>query len=174
MSRQLFYVHIFTFLIFVSSMSIESVGEMKSKTECCTYWRSKVDDEVKQPESMQDVNEADPQVILDGIECLLKMEGNKHPAKFSGAVNDDVSQLFPKATADVAALYYISYLFFQKWDHADAIALRGTDGEINTSEDIQAAYKSYKKWFEAVKKVGIVKAREMKLEPLKDTKVKWY
>ena len=111
---------------------------------------------------------------MAGIECLLKMEGNKNRARFSGAVKDYVSQLFENTPADVAALFYISYLYHQKWDHADAVALRGSDGSVNTPKVVQDAYRSYKKWFAEVKRIGLSKAREMKLDPLKHTKVTWY
>ncbi len=155
----------------VGCLSIEAFGEMKDISQ---YWQSKVDATVTAPKNTPEADVTDPQVVMAGIECLLKIEGNKHPAKFSGAVNDEVSQIFPRATADVAALYYISYLYYQKWEHADAIALRGPDGEVNKSDDIREAYRSYRKWFKQVKRVGLAKAREMKLEPLKDTKVHWY
>lgn len=109
-----------------------------------------------------------------GIECLLKMEGNKHKAAFSGAVKDYVSQSFENTPADVAALYYISYLYHQRFDHADAVALSGANGAVNTPEVIREAYRGYKKWFAEVKRVGLARAREMKLDPLKGTKVRWY
>jgi hypothetical protein len=48
---------------------------------------------------------------MAGIKCLLKMEGNKNRAAFSGAVKLHVSQSFENTPADVAALYYISYLY---------------------------------------------------------------
>ena len=100
--------------------------------------------------------------------------GNKHSAKFGGAQQLYVSQLFEPTTAEVAALYYISYLFYQKWDHADAVALRDENGEVDKPEAVRQAYQSYKKWFKEIKRVGLAKAREMKIEPLKDPKVHWY
>lgn len=100
--------------------------------------------------------------------------GNKHSAKFGGAQQLYVSQLFEPTTAEVAALYYISYLFYQKWDHADAVALRAENGEVDKPEAVRQAYQSYKKWFKEIKRVGLAKAREMKIEPLKDPKVHWY
>ena len=101
------------------------------------------------------------------------MEGNKQAA-FSGAVQLYVSQSFENTPADVAALYYISFLYHQKWDHSDAVALSGKDGAVNTPEVVSEAYRGYKKWFAQVKRVGLAKAREMKLDPLKGTKVRWY
>jgi hypothetical protein len=155
-------------------MSFQKACVMKKQSTGCQYWQSKVDAEVGPPASAQKTNETDPQTILDGIACLLQMEGNKHSARFSGATKPYVSQIFKPATVDIAALYYISYLYHQRWDHADAVALRDESGEVNSPRAIPKAYKSYRKWFEEVKKIGLSKAREMKLDPLKDAKVRWY
>lgn len=169
---------VFTFAVGISiSFSLTSsqkACEMEKGSERCQYWQSKVDAEVEPPVGVRKVDEANQQTIIDGIECLLQMEGNKHSAKFSGATRPDVSQLFKPATAEVAALYYISFLYYQKWDHADAVALRDENGEIDKPEAVSQAYESYKKWFEQVKRVGLSKAREMKLRPLADTKIHWY
>lgn len=158
----------------VSPALLRGQCKMKEKSAPCQYWQSKVDAEVASPFGVQKVDEKNPQVVMDAIACLLQMEDNKHPARFSGATNYAVSQTFPGATTDVAALYYISYLYYQKWNHADAVALEDEDGEINSPEAIRSAYESYRKWFEEVRKIGLAQAREMKLEPLKDAKVKWY
>jgi hypothetical protein len=147
---------------------------MKEESTPCQYWQSKVDAELRASFGDQKVDETDPQVVMDGIACLLQMEGNKHPAKFSGATDYSVSQTFPHATTEVAALYYISYLYYQKWGHADAIALEDEQGEINSPEAIHGAYESYRKWFEEVRKIGLAQARVIKLDPLKDAKVRWY
>lgn len=157
-----------------SFMSAQTPRKIKRNPTSCQYWQSKVDEEIQPLEMFQEVDEQDPQTILEGIHCLLNMEGNKHPARFSGATHMAVSQLFPDATADVAALYYISYLYYQRWDHANAIALRGENGTLNSPESILIAYESYREWFEKVKRIGLIRAREMKLDPLKDAKVKWY
>jgi len=142
------------------------------KSTGCQYWQSRVEQNLTA--SQQEVDKTDPQTILEAIDCLLQMEGNKHPARFSGATQTWVSQVFEPAQAEVAALYYISYLYTQKWKHADAIALQADDGAINSPRDIAIAYQSYRRWFEQVKAVGLVKAREMNLQPLKDTNIKWY
>ena len=140
----------------------------------CEYWWSKADEEAPPAREPKEPDLSDPRVVMVGIECLLKMKGNKHRAKFRGAISLEVSQIFKNTTADVAALYYISYLFHEKWDHADAVALRGPDGDFNTSEIIAEAYKSYEKWFADVRDVGLPKAREMKLNPLKYSQIRWY
>jgi hypothetical protein len=155
-------------------MFLQNPRAMKEVSAPCQYWQSKVDSELEPSPDVQEVDEANRQDILGGIKCLLQMEGNKHPARFSGATNYAVSQTFSHATADVAALYYISYLYYQKWDHADAIALQDEHGEINSPKAIHSAYESYRKWFEVVRKIGLSKARDLRLDPLKDAKVKWY
>jgi hypothetical protein len=154
--------------------SFKEFSATRKEATRCQYWQSKVDAQVQPPTVAPGVDLADQQTILDAIECLLEMEGNKHIAKFGGAQQPHVSQIFDSTTAEVAALYYASYLYYQKWDYADAVALRDEDGAVNTPKAVRLAYRSYKKWFKQVKKVGLARAREMRLAPLKDSKVHWY
>ena len=149
-------------------------SQMHRESGGCEYWQSKADSLVRVAVKSSEVDETDPSTIMFAIECLLQMEGNKHPAAFSGAVSLTVSDTFENTTADVAALYYISYLYYQKYDHADAVALRAPGGLINTPSVIHDAYQAYKKWFQEVKRIGLIRAREMKLDPLKGTNVRWY
>ena len=140
----------------------------------CEYWQSRVDESVKLPENRA-IDEKNPNTVIQATECLLKLEGNKKKARFSGATHLYVSQLFEPATVEVAALFYISYLFYQKWDHADAIALVGDDNQrLSAPKTVKDAYGHYRRWFKKVKALGIVKAREMKIEPLKGKDVRWY
>ena len=159
--------------LLVSFSSIAKPNETKSEPDPCESWQAKADSTLPRPTG-RDPDITDSTVVMTGIECLLKMEGNKNPARFSGAMNNYVSQLFENTSADVAALYFISYLYHQEWDHADAVALRGSDGSVNTPKVVRDAYRSYRKWFTEVKRIGLVKAREMKLDPLKHSKVTWY
>ena len=154
--------------------SFTEIYAMGKETLGCQYWQSKVDAQVPPPTPEPRVDLADQQTVFDAIDCLLEMEGNKHSAKFGGAQQPYVSQIFDSTTAEVAALYYISYLYYQKWDHADAVALRDENGEVNSPRAVRQAYRSYKQWFKQVKKVGLARAREMRIAPLKDTKVRWY
>jgi len=174
MSRTFFVVFAVSICISFGLPSFEETCAMEKESADCQYWQSKVDAEVHTPTAAPIVDLSDQQTVLDGIDCLLQMEGNRHSAKFDGATHLYVSQLFKPTTAEVAALYYISYLYYQKWDHADAVALRDENGEVNKPKAVRQAYQSYKKWFEQVKRLGLAKAREMKIEPLKDTKVHWY
>jgi len=76
---------------------------------------------------------------------------------------------------EVAALYYISYLFTQKWDHADAIALVSTkEDRLATDDDVANAYEAYEKWFARIKTIGLTEARKQKLDPLAGIDIRWY
>jgi hypothetical protein len=155
-----------------TSMPIETKSGSSDPLPGCRYWHSRVDRTFAR--SDENINEANPKSILEGIGCLLRMKGNKNLARFSGVTHLYVSQTFEPATSEVGALYYISYLYTQKWDHADAIALENSNGEINDPQDILIAYQSYQRWFEQVKSVGLAQARQMNLRPLKDTNIRWY
>jgi len=144
---------------------------VNAKADVCKYWQSEVDSEI---DVDFEIDETNPKNVMTGIDCLLKLEGNKKEGLFGGATNDNVSQTFPAASVEVCALYYASYLFYQNWKHANAVALVGKDGSINSDESIKKAFKSYRLWLKTVKKIGLQKAREMKLNPLADSGVRWY
>jgi hypothetical protein len=148
-------------------------NKIEVKNMDCTFWLNKVDTSVKIEEDMLIDTMSDIQ-ILNGMQCLLNCEGNKNEGGFAGATNIYVSQIFPKTTVELAALFYISYLFYQRWDHADGIAIWGPGGIINPKGSIEIAYKYYKSWFKQVKLIGLIKAREKKLDPLKGSGLSWY
>jgi hypothetical protein len=155
-------------------LPVQVSKKMQTATDKCLYWQSEVDESVKLPHGYQEPGEKDERTIMNGIECLLNSEGNKNKAKFSGATHAYVSQLFEPATVEVAALYYISYLYLQKWDHADAIDLANDNEGADQAETTRRAYKAYRAWYKKVKKIGIVKAREKHLNPLQGTGIRWY
>jgi hypothetical protein len=86
------------------------------------------------------------------------------------------------APINLAALYYISYLYTGNWKHGSAIALRGPEVESTDTpglyatrqEAVHKAYASYRRWYEEVKRVGLPRAREKKLDPLEGTGLSWY
>lgn len=143
----------------------------EAKADTCKYWQSQVDTET---DVDIEVDETNPKNVIAGIDCLLKLEGNKKEGLFSGATRDNVSQTFPAASVEICALYYASYLFKQDWKHANAIALVGKDGSINSDESVKKAFKSYKLWLKKLRQVGLQKAREKKLDPLANSGVRWY
>ena len=100
------------------------------------------------------------------------MQGRTGKAAFGGATRYDVSQIDPMPPVEVAALFYISYLFHNEWRSvAETVTLVDRAGKTNTREAIAKAYRSYRVWFATVKRVGIERAREQKLDPLKGSDV---
>lgn len=163
-----FIVVVLTLLSFVS---------VKAQDQC-NYWFSRIDSNVKLQENFKSPDESNSQEIINGIECLLRLQGKMGwSRKFGIPLSNEVSNTFPPfPTIEVAALYYISTLYYQSPDSfTSAIALR-RDGTEGTSDRkaVRKAFKYYRQWFEQVKKVGIEKARELNLEPLKDKDVRWY
>ena len=142
-----------------------------AKAEVCNYWLARVDSNT---EVDYEIEEENPKKILEGINCLLRLEGNKSEGLFSGATNFNVSEIFPPATVEICALYYISYLFNSDWTHANGIALYRKNGEINSDKSVRKAFVSYRRWFKKVKQLGLNEARKQKLNPLAGSGISWY
>lgn len=150
----------------------------------CQYWHSRVDSYTHITDLSQILDEKKPENIVPAITCLLEFEGNKNIAAFgldpsprlTGPANGPTSIFSTPITQEVAALYFISYLYYQKWAHAGFVVLvdRDDSREIESSDkNVRKAYAYYREWFERVKAIGIVKARKLKLEPLKGKDVRW-
>lgn len=143
-----------------------------SHASSCDLWRSKVDPSIRlQGSDMAELPSDD--AAIAAIECLLKSRGNTEPARFSGAVDDRVSQIFPDAPIELAALYFISFIYEKNWRHASAVAIDGPRG-VNTKATIAEAYDAYERWFVEVKRHGIAAAREHRRAPLDGTALHWY
>ena len=141
----------------------------------CEYWQSKVDVSVRAQNYIAAESERDSAVVLNGIECLLKLKGEHSSSTFASAtVGYDISQRFPPPTVEVAALYYASYLYYHNWQHARAIVLMDSKGRKNTKHSVRTAYAAYEAWFAKVKGIGLQQAREQDLDPLAGTNVRWY
>ena len=166
----------------ITALCVAASGQSTS----CHYWRSRVDVSTHITQLSQIVDEKDPENVAPAIECLLQLEGNKGMAAFgldpsprltlSGEHQGPVSILSTPISVEVAALYFVSYLYYQKWDHANLVVLieRDDSREIESSaENVRKAYGYYREWLERVKLIGIVKARELKIEPLKGKDVRW-
>jgi len=145
----------------------------------CNYWNAGVG--VKGSNLKRgDKDEKNPENIIEGIECLLKLEGDKSRGAFGGGTSIRMigGDKFPSSTVEICALYYISVLFYEKYDHARAVVLRYKNYEENkslsTNEAIKTAFESYRKWFAKVKEIGLEEARKQKLDPLAGTDVRWY
>lgn len=166
--------------LFTPALSIGGALNRQSKSamtpinDKCLLWRSKVDSTLVRLQEPPGADEKSDQSVMEGIECLLSLEGNRNRAKFSGVTRPEVSQNFKPATVEVAALYYVSFLYTGKWDHADAIAIVDNNREPNAAETVRRAYVAYRKWFQRVKKIGLAEARKIGLDPLKGKGVRWY
>lgn len=162
----------------------------KASCNSCDKWHSKVDPEIafdepsKSLEKKEKATDAltismsakfsDAQEFFKAAECLLKLEGRSKKARIFGATRSDVSQTFDSARIDVAALYYISYIFYERWDHAGAIALLDEHNNLDDDEIVKRAFSSYRKWLAKVRELGLESARRKKLDPLADSGISWY
>lgn len=118
---------------------------------------------------------------LKAIQCLLGAEHDLRSAAFSGGYRPDVSQLFAPVRVNLAALYAISYIYNGRYDHADAVALRGDDAWYSDSglyatktRAIHKAYRAYRAWFAKVRGMGLANAQRAALQPLDGTGLRWY
>ena len=162
----MYFLLVFNIMFFSSEIGL---------AQSCDYWFEVVGVE-NVDYSGKKVNEKDPEQIIKGMECLLKLKGDKSPGSLSGATHNGVSQLLPSAAVEVTALHYITYLFYGRYDYANGVALHEEDKPLvlNSNKVVKKAYKSYKKWFKKVKKIGIKKAKELKLDPLEGSGITWY
>jgi len=167
------------FLIGVNSV-IAQTKSGKKKNAVCYRWQTQVDPSIERVNI--DNSTLTVAELQEGIGCLLKLKGKTKKARFTGTTSDNYyssAQYQPPkypASIEIAALYYISYLFFDNWEHAGSVSLFDEESEkinSNTKESVEKAYKSYQKWFEKIKEVGLEKAREEKLDPLAGSGISW-
>lgn len=176
-----------TIVFFLSFLLVGTISTMaqaksggKGKIDVCYRWQTQIDPSLKRVV----INAPTLTVaeLQEGIGCLLKLKGKTKKARFTGATRDNYyssTQYEPPkhpATIEIAALYYISYLFYENWEHASSVSLFDEESEqINSNKktSVEKAYKSYQKWFEKLKEVGIEKAREQNLDPLSGSGISW-
>ena len=128
-----------------------SVMAQKFKSiDVCYRWQTQVDVSLQRIEI--DESKLSNAETLEGISCLLKLQGNKKKARFTGytRLNLNASSSAPKikrpATVEIAALYYASYIFYNDWEHANSVQIYNADTEkSNTKHNVERAYKSYQK-----------------------------
>ncbi|MBN2431266.1 MAG: hypothetical protein JXQ27_07315 [Acidobacteria bacterium] len=159
-------------LLILFCLDVGYAGEKPTSAEICQYWMSIVDPSIQRPDlhlSWQDEGN-----ILFAIECLFELKGRTGPANFSGATHPAVSDIFDHATVEVAALYFMTYLYYQTPDYVNAVVLVDKNNEFSTEAAIEKAYDLYRKWYQEIEKLGISKAREQGLDPLQDSDVRWY
>jgi hypothetical protein len=140
----------------------------------CLYWQSRVDPNIRLPKGVVPPDVSNEQNAIQAMRCLLDLEGNKSKSTIEGATRADTSQVFGVATVEVAALYYISYLYYENWGHAGAACLRRNGELTNDAVTVADAYKAYRRWFDKVKEIGLRRAREKRIAPLQGTALSWY
>jgi hypothetical protein len=160
-----------------------SIANAATSGEPLAGIQDKIDDfttpATSDPDNVKALNEKETMAAMG---CFLQLEENTHRSSLLGATWAGVSQLFDWAPVNLAALYYVSYLYTQNWKHGNAIALRGPGAEdagvrwkyATTQAAIRTAYKSYRTWFARVNGMGLAKARAGKLSPLDGTGLSWY
>ena len=139
---------------------------LNAHADDCNYWRSLIDPAIRYNGPRPNVEELTNADKIRAIGCLLSMQGQHGDAKFSGVTRLNISQVLPKASIEVAALYYISYLYCGKWGYSDGIALVDKYGKFNTKRSVKLAYKSYNDWYKKVLLVGLDKMKERRIDPL--------
>lgn len=158
-----------------------SIKQGPGKLDACFKWWTQVDP--RQVLVTIDIESLTDEEIVEGIGCLLRLKGNKNKARIYGRTRSNLNGAQgykpPKnpATIEIAALYYISYLFHKDWEHAGAIALYDEEEEdidkINSPEYAERAFRSYENWFTTVKQLGLKKTREQKIYPLTGSGISW-
>jgi hypothetical protein len=161
------------FVIAAALMSSHVRALAEERLPTCREWHSKVDAQVN-PEAAFNPLELSEGAKLAGAKCLLQLKSNRSKARFSGAARFDTSQVLPSATVEIGALYYVSYIFLGKWDHAGGVALRGRNGRVNDPRDVELACTGYQKWFKSASKIGWEAARREGLSPLSTGDIHWY
>ncbi len=140
----------------------------------CAPWIGLVDKRVPFSARGESVEELPEKLFIEGIECLLSLEGNRGESRFEGVTRPDVSELTIPAPVEVAALYLISAIYSGYWDHTSEVALYRRDlVRDNGPESCRIAYESYRLWFLQIRKQGLRGAKANKLEPLIGADVHW-
>lgn len=111
---------------------------------------------------------------LAAIECFLQAEGNQIPSRIEMTMSHNGGEQLPPPTIELAALYYVTYMFEEKWDHAGGFALWNRKAEINPPGSVQEAYKCYREWFSKLKELGFAEVKKRNLKPLDNSSVQWF
>lgn len=160
-------------LAFGLIFSLQLECRSQNKAISCEVWQ----DQLVRTEGLltkENIDFDNEREMFNAFECLLKLEKNKSASMMGGATRLDVSDTTGFVSIEVAALYYVSYLFWKDWEHARLMALTDGSGKRNDVETVEIAFKSYNDWFKRIKEIGLKKAREKKIDPLAGSGVRWY
>lgn len=163
-------------LMFIISCAISIFAQ--DKNNVCYKWQTQVDPKLERIEI--DESSLNDNETLEAINCLLSLKGNKNQARFTGYTNvsTNVASTPPRikksASVEIAALYYISYIFYNNWKHAGSVRLYDENTEeSNSKRNVKRAFKSYQEWYKRLSEFGLQKAREQKLDPLENSGISW-
>lgn len=171
MKKKKQYYLLLVWLSSVVFMFNDSFAQKNNLT--CADWQSRVD--FNKPLVLVNPENKSQEEIFLAVKCLLQLEGKKEESNVAGASDARVSNFFGATSVEVAALYYVSYLYYQKWNHASApFLVNQRESKLNSDKAVSKAYKAYKKWFEKVREIGLEEARKRKLDPLLGSGVRWY
>lgn len=138
----------------------------------CGYWQSKVDPSVPLQGARLDELPGDAEAV-EAIRCLLRLRGRTEPGRFGGATRFDVSQVGPEPAIEVAALYYVTYIYERSWGHGDAVMIVGPNG-VNTKATVRQAFEAVARWVATVERMGMAEVRAQRLHPFRGTSLHWY
>lgn len=155
---------------------LASYNMIFSQVKDCKEWQAAVDPKI---ESSNPVSVHNPKQmksndnVLFGIDCLLQLKGRKHKSEESQVTDFTLGLRRASPSVEVLALYAVSAIYHENWQHSWAIVLT-ENGKKNKQSTIKKAYKAYQAWFEKVKELGLEEVRRQKLDPLDGTGVRWY
>lgn len=139
-----------TILLFAAS----SINAQNFKSSDVCYRRQTQVGVSRQRIEIDESNLSDAET-LEGIDCLLKLKGNKKKARFTGDTRPNYysSDMYREpehpATVEIAALYYISCIFYSNWKHAGSVQIYDAETEkTNSKSNVKRAYKSWQNGFE--------------------------
>ena len=148
--------------------------------------------------NIQEANQAAHAALQRGISLLpqlLAYQGDRRIYAGTALLNPRSSILLPievagfpipesemerATTLEVAALYLISAIYYNKLPFANAPLLvdktanRGEREARNRKEYLEWGYKSARQWFQECQKRGLEALRQERLDPLAYAKLSWY
>lgn len=111
---------------------------------------------------------------LAAMECFLQSKGNLTSLSTGDQHEFQRRNVSTAPTIEIAALYYVTYMFEEKWDHAGGIALWNKKAEINPPGSVQEAYRCYREWLVKLKELGLAEVKKQGLGPLDKSSVQWF
>lgn len=143
--------------------------------DTCEYWQAKVDPSMRSTPVPEEAAPATDRETLAGMRCLLTLEGRTSPSTYESAtVGYELSQRFDAPSVEVAALFYVSYLFYERWQHSRAMILIDRQGNRNSKKSIARAYIAYRAWLAKISEGELDRARKEAVDPLYGTGLHWY